>query len=1134
MFSFIIFTLAQALFPIFNLGQPSPALAGSQSVTWATKGDFENNLSTVNQVTTRDKIIARSEGGLVLSDTGTGADGDVTISSNFNINTTVRSGKTHPDGFVTTLSAPVNQGASSITLSSAPSGSFVSGDEILISRPQELAPKYETLRIAPGYSPGSTTIPLASVIATSGGFASGTMVQRIPNYNNLTINSGFTFTANSWNGSTGGVIMFRVKNTLTNNGNINASALVNITNATFNGGGGHGGLGGNDAGSGGGGGTYGNPNNPMLFGRSGSTDLLAPGLGGGVINISSFEIINNGFIVSNGSNGVGISTDDGGSGSGGGSGGSIYVKTGGSLTGANKIGANGGEGGWGGYDCGGGGGSGGRIRAESVPQLTSGPSVVGGGGGATGDYCGAGSPGGSGTITYALPASPLLGTLGGATVGNVGLRVDAESTLGVGSKIKASTLNWLATTNANGQKVLFKIRSGDTQSELEQSLCYGPTSSDTGCADWITAGKFFSEINEVESEHGILSAIPTKRYVEVLVRLESDGSSSPILNSVTLSYDGLESPNITPKKSDGSTLDSQDGSLWTNESTLKIEAADITCVDCNNSTDRYIEAQVSTSSEFTSPITANGNVQSEGNPSVATISGLSAGSTYYVRARSLDAQGRASGWTVYSDTIKVEQSPPTGTISINSGANYATSTSVTLTLSATDTGGSSPAKTNLTYRLSNSGNENDWTTWTAYPGNDTVTNWDLTQYGGNADDGTKNVYVQYRDNAGNVSGEFQTSQADFNTGTYNSSQIGTSTNALKLIGPGGGGFTNTAYLNGGGSFSSSPPTGATLLCASDYYNETFPIYAKVGNGAQALFDTFSSFEYGDNVVTKTLSIPGGESTSISVDGGCGNYSIFTLPAGYKFTGSSLNLTLSLSFFDNSYDEVVYINYGSDTKAVGTIAETLPESSTYTSKIFGSDAAKAFGALRWNSLESGGSSIAVQFRAGNDNTPDDGTGDWTVWSTNLVNGSGISAYNNKKYFQYRVVLTSGSSNSVSPELYDITIEAGVSDSITLDTKAPANATNLQSFAGQGGAELNHDTWGQVSNPYFTWNAVTTNIEGGSENVAGYKYCFSTDQNCTPTTETTNTNFQASITNQGMHYFKVVAYDEAGLFTNPNRL
>lgn len=89
-----------------------------------------------------------------------------------------------------------------------------------------------------------------------------------------------------------------------------------------------------------------------------------------------------------------------------------------------------------------------------------------------------------------------------------------------------------------------------------------------------------------------------------------------------------------------------------------------------------------------------------------------------------------------SMTVKIDKSAPTGTITIDSGAPQTTSYLAPLTISAADTlSGVSQM------RLSN--DNLNWTTWEIYAPN---ISWTLT-----TGEGTKTVYVQFLDNAGNIS-----------------------------------------------------------------------------------------------------------------------------------------------------------------------------------------------------------------------------------------------------------------------------------------------------------------------------------------------------------------------------------------------
>ena len=111
--------------------------------------------------------------------------------------------------------------------------------------------------------------------------------------------------------------------------------------------------------------------------------------------------------------------------------------------------------------------------------------------------------------------------------------------------------------------------------------------------------------------------------------------------------------------------------------------------------------------------------------------------TVYVQYR--DAVGNVS--PPYSDSIILDTIPPTGSIAIDGGAAYASSTSVELALSAGDTGSGV-----VEMQFSNDGAT--WAAWEPYamtrayilPGGVPPTG-----------DGVKTVYVAYRDQAGNVS-----------------------------------------------------------------------------------------------------------------------------------------------------------------------------------------------------------------------------------------------------------------------------------------------------------------------------------------------------------------------------------------------
>lgn len=112
-------------------------------------------------------------------------------------------------------------------------------------------------------------------------------------------------------------------------------------------------------------------------------------------------------------------------------------------------------------------------------------------------------------------------------------------------------------------------------------------------------------------------------------------------------------------------------------------------------------------------------------------------SIYY---RSIDEAGNME--TTKTETGKIDKTAPLGSVVINDNAVYASSESVTLTLSAGDT-----LSGVAQMRFSNSGTS--WSIWENYS---TSRLWKLS-----AGYGTKTVYVQFKDKAGLVSGVCQDS-----------------------------------------------------------------------------------------------------------------------------------------------------------------------------------------------------------------------------------------------------------------------------------------------------------------------------------------------------------------------------------------
>lgn len=129
-----------------------------------------------------------------------------------------------------------------------------------------------------------------------------------------------------------------------------------------------------------------------------------------------------------------------------------------------------------------------------------------------------------------------------------------------------------------------------------------------------------------------------------------------------------------------------------------------------------------------------------GNNTSYTPTSSLADNTYYLSVKTKDGAGNSGGYNTSDAGVIIDTTAPTtGTISVAAGATYANSATSDLTLSATG----------ATYmRFSNNG-----TNWSEYEDYSTSKSaWNITSgYGGSSSEGTKNVYVQYKDTAGNES-----------------------------------------------------------------------------------------------------------------------------------------------------------------------------------------------------------------------------------------------------------------------------------------------------------------------------------------------------------------------------------------------
>ena len=168
-----------------------------------------------------------------------------------------------------------------------------------------------------------------------------------------------------------------------------------------------------------------------------------------------------------------------------------------------------------------------------------------------------------------------------------------------------------------------------------------------------------------------------------------------------------------------------------NISSGQLHASWTACSDAESGINRY-EYAIGTTSGGTDIV----NWTSVGLNTEVTKTGLSLteGQEYYF---SVAAINNANGSSVgYSDGITLDSGAPSGAIAINNNAQYTNSTTVTLTLSATDTGSG----------LSQMKFSSDGTTWSSSESYSTSKSWTLA-----TGDGSKTVYAEFKDVAGNWS-----------------------------------------------------------------------------------------------------------------------------------------------------------------------------------------------------------------------------------------------------------------------------------------------------------------------------------------------------------------------------------------------
>jgi uncharacterized protein YjiK len=253
--------------------------------------------------------------------------------------------------------------------------------------------------------------------------------------------------------------------------------------------------------------------------------------------------------------------------------------------------------------------------------------------------------------------------------------------------------------------------------------------------------------------------------------------------------------------------------------------------------------------------------------------------TVYVQYR--DRAGNVS--PSYSDSIILDTAAPTGSILIDGGATYAASTSVLLSLSASDAGSGVDGM-----HFSNNGAP--WSAWEPYSGSRA---WTLP-----SGDGSKTVYVQYRDNAGQISSTYSDSitldtAAPTGSILIDGGAAYATSNVVELTlsaNDSDSGVSEMRFSNNGSTWSTWEPYSSSRAWTVPPGDGTKTVYARYRDNAGNTSSTYS-----DDIILDTMAPTG----SILIDGG-------TVYA----TSTSVELTLSASDSGSGVDEMRLSNDGS--------------------------------------------------------------------------------------------------------------------------------------------------------------------------------------------------------------------------------
>ncbi len=532
------------------------------------------------------------------------------------------------------------------------------------------------------------------------------------------------------------------------------------------------------------------------------------------------------------------------------------------------------------------------------------------------------------------------------------------------------------------------------------------------------------------------------------------------------------------------------------------------------------------------------------------LTGLTTGTTYYVKVTAVDGSGNESSCSngasgiAKADSGGSDTTPPTGALSINENAANTNWTAATLSLAATDAVGVTA------YYVSTTSTPPSATTtgWVAVTPTTSFSNANIP-YTLSSGNGTKTVYVWYKDAAGNVSATASDAILLDQTAPTNGTLSATAGNgqvSLSWSGftDGGSGLASTnrykLVFSTGGSPASSCTGGTQLLLG------TATSYTHTGrtNGTTYYYRV-CAFDNAGNVSTGATA----SATPQASDSTAPTVSITSPTSGTTYSAGSSPLTLGGTASDTAgVTQVTWVNdRGGSGTASGTTSWTVSgiglQSGTNLLTVTARDAAGNTGTdtltvtytppdstsptgtltINGNAAYTKTTSVALNLTA-SDAVGVTGYYLSTSSTSPTAGAAGWVAVTATTSFSRNVPYTLSSWDGVKTVYAWYkdgvgNVSASTSDSIRLDRTPPGNGT-LTATAGNG----------QVS---LSWSGFT---DGGSglASTNRYKLVFSTGGTpataCTSATQLllgTATSFTHSgLTNGTTYFYRVCASDNAG--------